>query len=256
MEFVKNTLIRYQHGLNDRSWNALVVENHDLGRCINRFGDLNYYEKSAKAIAVMNFLLKGTPFIYQGQEIGMTNIPIYDINDYDDVEVHGFYKDYVLEQKVLSHEEFLYGCNKEARDNNRTPLQWDGSINAGWNDGAKPWLKINPNYDKINAELEIKDEDSIFNFYKKLIKLRKDPKYVETFVYGKFKERMSHRKNIFMYTRSTKTQKLLVVTNMRDNKECISLPRKIKKTLLSNYGKEYTGGKVTLEPFESFVIEI
>ena len=152
MNFVKNTLVKYQNGLNDKSWNALFVENHDLGRCVNKFGSIKYYEKSAKAIAVMNYFLKGTPYIYQGQEIGMTNIKIKDINDYDDVEVHGFYKEYVLDKKVMTYDEFIKACNKEARDNNRTPIQWDDTINAGWNQGAKPWLKINPNYKKINVK--------------------------------------------------------------------------------------------------------
>ena len=256
MEFVKNTLIRYQHGLNDRSWNALVVENHDLGRCVNRFGDLNFYEKSAKAIAVMNYLLKGTPFIYQGQEIGMTNIPIYDINDYDDVEVHGFYKDYVLEKKVLSHEEFLWACNKEARDNNRTPIQWSNEINAGWNKGAKPWLKINPNYTYINAESQINDPNSIFSFYKKLLHLRKSEEYNEVFTYGKFNDFIKEQKNVFVYSRETENKKVLVVTNMRDNVEKIELDINIKKTLLSNYDREYNSNTISLLPYEALVLEI
>ena len=256
MEFVKNTLIRYQHGLNDRSWNALVVENHDLGRCINRFGDMNYYEKSAKAIAVMNFLLKGTPFIYQGQEIGMTNIPIYDINDYDDVEVHGFYKDYVLDKKVLSHEEFLYGCNKEARDNNRTPIQWSNNVNAGWNEGAKPWLKINPNYTYINAESQLNDPNSIYNFYKKMFALRKSEEYNEVFTYGKFNDYIKEQKNVFVYSRETENKKVLVVTNMRDNVEKITLPITVKKTLLSNYDRVYSSNTISLLPYEALVLEI
>lgn len=256
MEFVKNTLIRYQHGLNDRSWNALVVENHDLGRCVNRFGDLNFYEKSAKAIAVMNYLLKGTPFIYQGQEIGMTNIPIYDINDYDDVEVHGFYKEYVLEKKVLSYEEFIWACNKEARDNNRTPIQWSNEVNAGWNKGAKPWLKINPNYTYINAENQINDPNSIFSFYKKLLHLRKSEEYNEVFTYGKFNDFIKEQKNVFVYSRETENKKVLVVTNMRENVEKIELDINIKKTLLSNYDREYLSNTISLFPYESLVLEI
>ena len=256
MEFVKNTLIKYQHGLNNRSWNALMVENHDLGRCINRFGDLNFYEKSAKAIAVMNYLLKGTPFIYQGQEIGMTNIPIYDINDYDDVEVHGFYKEYVLEKKVLSYEEFMWACNKEARDNNRTPIQWSSTLNAGWNEGAKPWLKINPNYTYINAEDQINDPNSIYNFYKKLLHLRKSPEYNEVFTYGKFNDYIKEQKNVFVYSRENEDKKVLVVTNMRDNVEKIELDIEIKKTLLSNYDREYTSNTISLFPYETLVLEI
>jgi len=256
MEFCKNILIKYQHGLNERSWNALFVENHDLGRCINKFGSLEYRNESAKAIAIMNYFLKGTPYIYQGQEIGMTNIKITDVNDYDDVEVHGFYKDYVLDKKVMTYEEFLDGCNKEARDNNRTPIQWDDSVNAGFNKGAKPWLKINENYTTINAASQINDENSIYNFYKKLLSLRKSNEYVNTFVYGKFNEVSPEIKNIFAYIREDENHKVLVVTNMKDNHEKINLDFKVNKTLLSNYNKEYDSLDITLAPFEAFVVEV
>ena len=256
MEFCKNILIKYQHGLNERSWNALFVENHDLGRCINKFGSLDYRNESAKAIAIMNYFLKGTPYIYQGQEIGMTNIKITDVNDYDDVEVHGFYKDYVLDKKVMTYEEFLDGCNKEARDNNRTPIQWDDSVNAGFNKGAKPWLKINENYTTINAASQINDENSIYNFYKKLLSLRKSDEYVNTFVYGKFNEVNPEIKNIFAYIREDENHKVLVVTNMKDNHEKINLDFKVNKTLLSNYNKEYDSLDITLAPFEAFVVEV
>ena len=256
MEFCKNILIKYQHGLNERSWNALFVENHDLGRCINKFGSLENRNESAKAIAIMNYFLKGTPYIYQGQEIGMTNIKITDVNDYDDVEVHGFYKDYVLDKKVMTYEEFLDGCNKEARDNNRTPIQWDDSVNAGFNKGAKPWLKINENYTTINAASQINDENSIYNFYKKLLSLRKSDEYVNTFVYGKFNEVYPEIKNIFAYIREDENHKVLVVTNMKDNHEKINLDFKVNKTLLSNYNKEYDSLDITLAPFEAFVVEV
>lgn len=254
MEFVKKTLIKYQEGLNERSWNALFVENHDLGRCINRFGDMNHYEKSAKAIATMNYLLKGTPYIYQGQELGMTNIKIDDINDYDDVEVHGFYKDLVLDKKVMTYDEFIKACNQEARDNNRTPIQWSNSVNAGWNKGHKPWLKINPNYVTINAEDEIKDPNSIYNYYKKLIALRKNKEYAETFVYGKFNAHLVEKENVFVYSRNLNDCNIAVITNMRGNIETIELPFEIKKILLSNYDKQYSNNITTLQPYESVVV--
>ena len=256
MEFVKNTLIKYQEGLNDRSWNALFVENHDLGRCINKFGSLKYYDKSAKAIAIMNYYLKGTPYIYQGQEIGMTNIEISDVNDYDDVEVHGFYKEYVLEKKVMSYDEFIKACNQEARDNNRTPVQWNNKVNAGWNEGSKPWLKINPNYQSINVEAQLNDKDSILSFYKKLIKLRKDPEYANAFVYGAFKAIQAEKQNVFMYTRQDNNKTVLIVTNMKEHEEKISIPFEITKTLLSNYNKTYNEKDITLMPYESFVLEV
>ena len=256
MEYCKNTLIKYQYGLNDKSWNALFVENHDLGRCVNKFGDLNYYDKSAKAIAVMNYLLKGTPYIYQGQELGMTNPIFTDINQYKDVEVHGFYNELVLNKKVMTYEEFIDGCNKEARDNNRVPVHWSNSVNAGWNDGAEPWIGINPNYVTVNAETEALDPNSVLNFYKELIRLRKNPEYSEAFVYGRFEAHYPEKENVFIFSREASDKKVLVVTNMRGNVEEITLPFEIKKTLLSNYKKEYKSSNITLEPYEAFVVEI
>ena len=256
MEFCKRNLIKYQHGLNEKSWNALVVENHDLGRAVNKFGDLNYHEKSAKAIPVMNYLLKGTPYVYQGQELGMTNPGFDNIEDYRDVEVFGFYNEYVIKNKVMTYEEFIDGCKKEARDNNRVPVQWSDEVNAGWNKGATPWINVNPNYKEINALKEVNDPNSIYNFYKKLFKLRKSEEYSLTFVYGEFKEHLVDIENVFIFSRELEDKKVLVVTNMRGNVEHINLPFEITKTLLSNYDKEYKGSDITLEPYEAFVVEI
>jgi glycosidase len=256
MEDIKKILIKYQEGLNNLSWNTLVVENHDLGRAVNRFGNLAYHDKSAKAIAVMNYFLKGTPYIYQGQEIGMTNPIITDINDYRDVEVFGFYKEYVLDKKVMTYDEFIDGCNKEARDNNRTPIQWSNEVNAGWNKGTTPWIGINPNYQTINVCNEQKDPDSILNFYKKLIKLRKSEEYANTFVYGEFKAHLVDELDLFIYSRESKENKVLVVTNMRANNVKVTLPFEPKKTLLSNYNEQYSSKEITLRPYEAFVVEI
>ncbi len=256
MEFVKKTLIKYQNGLNELSWNALFVENHDLGRAINRFGDLKYAIESSKEIAIMNYFLKGTPYIYQGQELGMTNIKITNINDYEDVEIFGYYKEYVLEKKFLTYDEFMKGCNLEARDNNRTPMQWDNTVNAGFNIGAKPWLKVNENYTEINAKKEIMDENSTLNFYKKLIALRKSKKYGNLFTYGEFKAVNEEQKNIFIYLRELEDIQVCVVCNMNKYNEHVSLPFEIKETLLSNYNKIYKNNSIDLMPYEAFVIEI
>lgn len=256
MEFVKHTLAKYQYCLNERSWNALTIENHDLGRCINKFGSLEYRVESAKALAAMNFLQKGTPYIYQGQEIGMTNIVMTDINDYDDVEVHGFYNEYVVKNKVMTYEEFLDGCNKEARDNNRVPMQWDDSVNAGFNAGAKTWLKVNPNYTEINAAAAEKDPNSVLHFYKDMLALRKSEEYKEVFVYGKYDSIYEDMKDIYIYTRRTQDKKVCVVTNMTDKIKEVYVPCKIKKVLLKNYDKEYTSSEFTLSPFEVIVYEV
>lgn len=251
-KFIKDTLSKYQEGLNNISWNALVVENHDLGRCINRFGDpTNYYLESAKCIALYNYLLKGTPFIYQGQELGMLNLHVTDVNEYDDLEIHGAYKEYVLEKKLLTYEEFMDACNQEGRDNNRSPMQWDDSVNAGFNKGFKTWLKVNENYKKINASLELKDENSILNFYKKLLALRKG-EYKDTFIYGDFTYYLKDNLNVYVYTRTGKDN-ICIVANMNKYVENITLPFKVKKMLLSNYDNKIKDCNITLQPYEAFV---
>lgn len=256
MEFVKHTLAKYQYCLNERSWNALTIENHDLGRCVNKFGSLDYRVESAKALAAMNFLQKGTPYIYQGQEIGMTNIVMTDINDYDDVEVHGFYNEYVVKNKVMTYEEFLEGCNKEARDNNRVPMQWDDSINAGFNTGAKTWLKVNPNYTEINVKAAQKDPNSVLHFYKDMLALRKSEEYKEVFVYGKYDSVFEDMKDIYIYTRKTSDKKVCVVTNMKEATKEVTLPFGIKKVLLKNYDKQYSSKTLVLDAYETVVFEV
>ena len=156
----------------------------------------------------------------------------------------------------MTYDEFIKACNKEARDNNRTPIQWDDTINAGWNQGAKPWLKINPNYKKINVKNQINDENSILNFYKKLIKLRKNKEYEETFVYGDFKNHLDDNKNVFAYTRESSLNKVLVVVNMKGKEEKISLPFNFKKVLLSNYDVNDVENDYVLKPYEALVIEV
>ena len=255
MKYVKDTLVKYQKGLNDCSWNALMVENHDLGRCINRFGDEKYRVESAKAIATMNFLLKGTPYIYQGQEIGMLNIKMDSLDEYRDVEVFGKYND-LVKTGILTHDEFMLGAYKEARDNNRIPVQWDSSKNAGFSDANETWIKVHPNYLEINADNEIKDPNSILNYYKKLLGIRKNSKYSKTFVYGKFGSYLDDEQNVFVYSRSDDNFKLGVVTNMINKQIEIELPFEIGKVILSNYDKQYNSNKLLLEPFETLVFEI
>lgn len=253
MTFVRDTLIKYQNGLNDLSWNAIHVENHDLGRCIHKFGDAEkYYLESAKAIAVMHYFLKGTPYIYQGQEIGMLNLPVSDINDYDDIEIKGAYKELVLEKKVLTYDEFLKGCNQEGRDNNRTPMQWDDSVNAGFNKGAKTWLKVNPNYKNINVKSELENPNSILNFYKRLLRIRKDSRFSNTFVYGKFNNVSINNDNLFIYTRNDDNTNICVVINMNKYHEKVVLPYPIKDVLLHNLDS-HIEKEMTLKPYQAFV---
>lgn len=254
-KFVKDTLSKYQYGLNDCSWNALMVENHDLGRCINRFGDEKYRVESAKAIATYNFLLKGTPFIYQGQEIGMTNIRMNNLDEYRDVEVFGKYND-LVKTGLLSHEEFMLGAYKEARDNNRIPFQWDSSKNAGFTNGETTWIKVHPNYQEINAEIEIENPNSIFNYYKQLLKLRKNSEYSNALVYGKFESYLNEHPDVFVYSRSDDEVKVGVISNMKNYPVEVELPFEMDKILLQNYDKRYNSNKLLLEPYETIVGKI
>ena len=254
-KFVKDTLSKYQYGLNDCSWNALMVENHDLGRCINRFGDIKYRVESSKAIATYNFLLKGTPFIYQGQEIGMMNIRMNSLDEYRDVEVFGKYND-LVKTGLLSYEEFMQGAYQEARDNNRIPMQWDDSKNAGFTSGDSTWIKVHPNYLEINVENEIKDPNSIFNYYKKLLNLRKNSVYSNALVHGKFESYLQDNEDVFVYTRSDENNSILVVSNMKNYPVELVLPFEIEEILLKNYQKEYDSNKLLLEPYETFVGKI
>lgn len=255
MKYVKDTLIKYQKGLNDCSWNALMVENHDLGRCINRFGDEKYRVESAKAIATMNFLLKGTPYIYQGQEIGMVNIKMDSLDEYRDVEVFGKYND-LVKTGILTHDEFMLGAYKEARDNNRIPVQWDSSKNAGFSDANETWIKVHPNYKEINVENELKNSNSILNYYKKLLCLRKSSEYSDTFVYGKFDSYLDESKEVFVYSRTDDKYSIGVITNMINKNVEIELPFEINKIILTNYEKKSLSNKYLLEPFETLVVEI
>lgn len=254
-KFVKDTLTKYQYGLNDCSWNALMVENHDLGRCINRFGDERYRVESAKAIATYNYLLKGTPYIYQGQEIGMVNIRMDKLEDYRDVEVYGKYND-LVKTGLMSHEEFMEGAYKEARDNNRLPIQWDSSKNAGFSNGEETWIKVHPNYQIINAENEMKEPNSIFSYYKKLLDLRKNGEYASTLVYGKFDAHVQDHDEVFVYTRSDDKYTIAVVSNMVNRNTYVELPFEIEKVLLQNYSKDYNSNKLELEPYETLVFVV
>ncbi len=257
MHFIKETLCKYQHGLNNLSWNALFVENHDLGRCVNKFGNVkDFYLESAKAIAIMNYFLKGTPYIYQGQELGMTNIVMDSIDEYRDIEILNHYKELVLEKKVLSYDEFMDACFKEGRDNNRIPMQWDDSVNAGFNKGAKTWIKVNPNYTYINAKKEKEDPNSILNFYKKLLRIRKDELYKNTLVYGDFESYEDDNSNVFIYSRKSNDLTLCVVINMNQYNEVIHLPFEIKQVILSNYKNIRNETDFTLLPYEAFVYVI
>ncbi|HZG77671.1 MAG TPA: alpha-glucosidase, partial [Paenibacillus sp.] len=168
---LKKTLTRWQKGLEGRGWNALFLENHDQPRSVSTWGDdRDHWAMSAKALATMYFLMQGTPFIYQGQELGMTNVRFASIDDYNDVAIKNLYR--IERANGKSHEEIMRVIWKNGRDNSRTPMQWSDEANAGFTTGT-PWLKVNPNYPEINVRAELADPNSIYHYYRKLIELRK-----------------------------------------------------------------------------------
>lgn len=204
-------------------------------------------------LAALNFMLRGMPFIYQGQELGMENVPFASIDEVDDISTHDEYR--VALEAGLSPEEALRAVSKFSRDNARTPMQWTDGRNAGFTTGT-PWLKVNPNYSSINAAAQVKDADSVYSFYKKMIALRKDPGYKETIVYGSLEPVWEERHNLMAYYRKGE-RTLLVVGNYQREPQEIELPQMYKKALLNNY-KDITEdeGVVKLQGYQVLVLEI
>ena len=206
---LKQVICRWQQELEGTGWNSLFLENHDLPRIVSRWGDDGKYrEPSAKMLASLLFGLQGTPYIYQGQELGMINVR-YPLEEYRDIETLGMYRKY----KALGwpEEKILRSIHARSRDNARTPMQWSGAENAGFTTGT-PWMKVNPNYQTINADNQLSDPDSVLSYYQRLIRLRKGhPVFRE----GTFRLELADHEDIFAYTRTTATAQLLVVCNFR-----------------------------------------
>ncbi len=211
---LKKALTKWQTGLEGRGWNALFIENHDQPRRVSSWGnDKEYWKESAKMLAALYFLMKGTPFIYQGQEIGMTNVQFPSIEDYNDVGMVNYYR--VEREKGRSHEELMQLIWKQCRDNSRTPMQWNASSDkAGFTSGDSTWLGVNPNYVDINVETQVGDPDSILSFYKQLIRLRKDQ---PVFVYGTYELLLANHPKLFAYTRKWGKKMALVVNNFSED---------------------------------------
>lgn len=230
----KKALSDWQTSLNGMGWNALYIENHDLPRVISIWGDEKMRMESAKAFAMTYFMQQGTPFIYQGQEIGMTN-PYYDhIDDYEDCGTKNEYYEGIA--KGISPEAMLERIKLTSRVNSRSPMQWSEDENAGFTTGT-PWSKVNKNYKEVNVEAESKDEGSILNFYKELIKVRKEN---EGLIYGDYKLILPDHKEIYAYERSYNDEKYLVVVNLSNKKSEFEYGQELKaeNMLLGNYEVE------------------
>ncbi|WP_428909894.1 glycoside hydrolase family 13 protein [Niallia sp. Krafla_26] len=248
---LKKTLTKWQKGLEGVGWNALFLENHDQPRSVSTWGnDGEFREQSAKCLATLYFFMRGTPFIYQGQEIGMTNVRFQSIDDYKDVAIHNLYKTERAEGKI--HEEIMKVIWKNGRDNARTPMQWSNTENAGFTTGT-PWLKVNPNYDNINVEAAMKNPDSILHFYKKMILLRKEN---EALLYGRYDLILKNHNDVYAYTRTWGEETFVIVANLFAKETEYVLPRKFRgaQLCLSNYPVTIKDiKKLKLRPYEARV---
>ena len=242
---LKKIMAHWQNELYNCGWNSLFWDNHDLPRIVSRWGnDREYRVESAKMLAILLHGMQGTPYIYQGEELGMTNVQ-YDIEDYKDCEIINMYHERL--EKGYSKDEIMKSIYAKGRDNARTPMQWDDSANAGFTTGT-PWIKVNDNYDKINAKSQVDDPDSIFSCYKKLVQLRKD---YPVFVDGKFTLLLEDDENIFAYSRKNEEKTMIVVCNFFDKEIPMPLAKECEgmEVLISNY--KNTSDMSVLRPYEA-----
>lgn len=236
----KKILSRWQTGLEGKAWNSLFLSNHDQPRSVSWFGNdsAEYREISAKMLATCLHMMQGTPYVYQGEELGMCNAYFDKLEDYRDIERLNAYKE-LTETCGVSHEEMMGYLKRISRDNARTPMQWDDSANAGFTTGT-PWIKVNSNYPKVNAKQEVSDPDSVFSYYKKLIHLRHEN---EIIVYGDYELLAPEDEALFIYTRMLGTQRLMVLCNFTEKE--VSIPQEVTeqiptdaKLLIGNYSKQ------------------
>lgn len=232
-----------------------IIENHDEPRGVSRYlPEDGQHEKGKKMLALITIFLRGIPFIYQGQEIGMENTEFTSISQIDDISTLDEYQ--VALNAGYSEKEALQIVNRYSRDNARTPMQWNQEENAGFTQGI-PWLEVNPNYKRINVESQIKEEASVYCFYKQLIALRKHPEYQNTFVYGDFISKAEPEKNLMAYLRKDEKKTLFVAANYQAQPQEVSLPGTVNKILMTNDGQpEIEGNKMKLSGYQAVVAEI
>ena len=251
----KEIMSKWQTSLNGEGWNSLFWNNHDLPRIVSRWGnDKEYRVETAKMFASILHLMQGTPYIYQGEEIGMTNVHFESLDQYNDIETLQFYRDNL--KKGYTHEPLMDAIWKNGRDNARTPMQWDGSEHAGFTTG-QPWLQVNPNYESINVSNALDNKDSIFYHYKKLIDLRKNSEYSDTIIYGEYKLLLPDDEQIFAYIREDENYKLLLVANFSEEEVTRAIEGEVNQVILSNYdATDYNLSSLKLRPYETVIFEL
>ena len=249
---LKRVLSKWQTSLGNEGWNSLFWNNHDLPRIVSRWGnDAEYRKQSAKMFAILLHLMKGTPYIYQGEEIGMTNCPIADIGEANDIETINMYHERLA--RGYSQEEVIASINAKGRDNARTPMQWDGSEHGGFTTGT-PWMRVNPNYRDINAADNLSDPDSIFHCYRRLIELRKQNPIV---VHGDYELIEDVPEQAFMYLRKHEGAVWAVVANVGADGAKVRLPRfgRGEDVIIGNYGRTHVDfADLELLPYEAFAL--
>ena len=248
---LKQVFSVWQHALHEKGWNSLFWSNHDQPRIVSRMGDDGKYRKeSAKMLGMILHGMQGTPYIYQGEEIGMTNVR-FPLEDYKDVETINMVKE--KQEAGWSMDKIMQGIYAKGRDNARTPMQWSSQEYGGFSDHS-PWIKVNPNYQEINVEEARAEEDSIFHFYQKLIRLRKEQEIIST---GDFTLLFEQDRDIFAYKREAGNERLTVIANFTGQKVTKDLGREITlgegEILLSNYGRDHVEEHISLKPYECFM---
>ena len=250
---LKSILSKWQSSLGEEGWNSIYLSNHDQARSVSRFGnDDRYLKESAKMLCTMDMTLRGTPYVYQGEELGMTNVKFPDISYYRDVQSINLYNE--LKANGVSDHDIMEKIYYRGRDNARTPMQWDASENAGFTSGT-PWIDVNPNYTSINTEAEKNDSDSVLNYYKAMIAFRKAHPVI---VDGSFKEYFPDSDRIFAYVRENDSEMLFVILNFSATKFALQIPEEIDmenaEVAMSNTGRTSFEGRVLdLRPYEAVV---
>ena len=251
----KTTMSKWQTELEGKAWNSLFLGNHDQARSVSRFGNdaPEYRAVSAKMLVTCLHMMQGTPYVYQGEELGMTNCPFPTLEDLRDIEsINAFHE--LTEAGKVNPEDMMRYIRLRGRDNARTPMQWDDGANAGFTTGT-PWIMVNPNYTEINAKTEMEDPDSVFRYYQKIIGLRKKEKVM---VYGTYQLLDPDNEKLYVYTRTLDNEKLLVICNFTEEEETYSVPEEFSKgeVLISSYHREKAEKEIMLKPYEALVLKI
>jgi len=255
---LKKIFTKWHEGLKEKGWNSLYMNNHDQPRMVSRFGNNKKYRiESAKMLATLLHTLPGTPYIYQGEEIGMTNVAFDNIEDYRDIETLNFYRE--MAKRGLPKEKIMGAIHRISRDNARTPMQWGNNPNAGFTAGTPPWIKINPNYRDINVDHDLKDSNSIFYYYQKIIRLRKENLIM---TYGNCQLILKDDEHVYSYLRTLNKDRLLIILNFFPSQTIFNLPANInyqeKELLISNYNIEEKEDikSIYLRPYEARVYKL